>query len=338
MPRIASASPRITLQSVADAASVSRMTVSRALRNHPEIAPETARRIQALAQRLGYRPNPLISTLMENLRRGGSGCEANLAFLHAGPTRSWWRGQIFYRELHEGVHARARELGFGLQNIWIEAPRLTAAGLERQLLACGVSGVIIGPVLRPDWVFNLDRFAVVALGLSLKNPPVHRVSSDHHGAIRLGLARLRAAGHQRVGVVIRHSTDARFDHLWLGTAWADCKLQPPGAGVPPLTLDDTDDAPVLEEWLHANTPEAVLVCNHHTARSIQALRPRHAPVIAHLIREATDASFAGVVRDRIRIGAEAVNLVAAQLARNERGPAAFPNRLLVEPVWREASA
>ena len=51
---------RLTMRKLAASAGVSHVTVSRALRNDPSISRATTRRIQALARRLGYRPNPLV--------------------------------------------------------------------------------------------------------------------------------------------------------------------------------------------------------------------------------------------------------------------------------------
>src|ERR1044071_9901410 len=70
---------QITLQEIAEEGHVSRATVSLALRNHPSIPSETRGRIQAVANRLGYRPNPLISTLMSYQRRAKGGAERGIS-------------------------------------------------------------------------------------------------------------------------------------------------------------------------------------------------------------------------------------------------------------------
>lgn len=59
---------QVTLKQIALEAGVSVMTVSRALRNQPSSASATRQRIQQIAERLGYRPNPLVSALMSYRR------------------------------------------------------------------------------------------------------------------------------------------------------------------------------------------------------------------------------------------------------------------------------
>src|ERR1043166_5691168 len=55
-----------TLADIARALGVSKMTVSRAINNHPEISPETRARILDAAQRMNYRPNQVARWLTTN--------------------------------------------------------------------------------------------------------------------------------------------------------------------------------------------------------------------------------------------------------------------------------
>src|SRR5581483_1832964 len=55
-----------TLADIARALGVSKMTVSRAINNHPEISPETRARILDAAHRMNYRPNQFARALTTN--------------------------------------------------------------------------------------------------------------------------------------------------------------------------------------------------------------------------------------------------------------------------------
>src|ERR1044072_9043567 len=55
-----------TLEDIARALNVSKMTVSRAINNHPEISSETRSRILAVAQKMNYRPNQFARALTTN--------------------------------------------------------------------------------------------------------------------------------------------------------------------------------------------------------------------------------------------------------------------------------
>jgi LacI family transcriptional regulator len=56
----------VTLEDIARALNVSKMTVSRAINNHPEISSATRERILATARKMKYRPNQFARALMTN--------------------------------------------------------------------------------------------------------------------------------------------------------------------------------------------------------------------------------------------------------------------------------
>lgn len=56
----------VTMQQVADAANVSRATVSRVLSNHPSIKPETRSEVMYWVKKLGYEPNMVAQSLAGN--------------------------------------------------------------------------------------------------------------------------------------------------------------------------------------------------------------------------------------------------------------------------------
>jgi transcriptional regulator with XRE-family HTH domain len=104
--------PNPTMQEVADRAQVSRMTVSRALRNDPKISLATRERVQQIARDMGYRTNALVSALMSNLRQTRAPSDVTtLAFLTSMPSRSGWReiaafSPLFHRRQGKGRATR----------------------------------------------------------------------------------------------------------------------------------------------------------------------------------------------------------------------------------------
>src|SRR5882762_6787627 len=94
---------QITLKDIARKAGVSVMTVSRALRNQSNLSSETRDRVQAIAEEMGYRPNPLVAALM-TYRRSARRIDKSqtLAFLTSFPSRSGWREIRINRDFFEG--------------------------------------------------------------------------------------------------------------------------------------------------------------------------------------------------------------------------------------------
>ena len=93
-----------TMQDVAQAAGVARSTVSLALRGDRSIPPATRDRILAVAKRMGYRANPLVSALMSALHaRRTSHKHTVLAYVTSDPEDAPWRTYRVFLELREGA-------------------------------------------------------------------------------------------------------------------------------------------------------------------------------------------------------------------------------------------
>jgi len=54
---------KVTIKDIAQELGITAATVSRALRDHPEISPVTIRKVKAVAKRLDYRTNKIASSL-----------------------------------------------------------------------------------------------------------------------------------------------------------------------------------------------------------------------------------------------------------------------------------
>lgn len=82
----------LTMQDVARASGYSRAAVSMALRGDRSIPEATRNRIRAVADRLGYRPSPLVAALMSRRRKGRtvSGATTAIAYLTSHPPENPW--------------------------------------------------------------------------------------------------------------------------------------------------------------------------------------------------------------------------------------------------------
>src|SRR4051812_19476191 len=105
----------VTMKAIAAAGDVTQATVSMCLANHPRIPLATRERIQALARKLGYQPNPYVSTLMR-IRRQGKPLVARpvMALVCAQRTANGWKDNPAptIRQMREGALARAELRGY----------------------------------------------------------------------------------------------------------------------------------------------------------------------------------------------------------------------------------
>src|SRR5712675_732128 len=100
----------VTMKTIATQAAVTQATVSMCLANNPRMPPATRTRIRAIAERLGYRPNPYISALMRVRRQGRANNDRPvLALVNGLDSEDGWRKTISLtvRQMREGAMERA---------------------------------------------------------------------------------------------------------------------------------------------------------------------------------------------------------------------------------------
>jgi DNA-binding LacI/PurR family transcriptional regulator len=325
-----------TQQQIAERAGVSRMTVSLALRNHPSLPRETRERIQAIAKQLGYRPNPLISTLMAHLRAAHRPkFQANLAFITSFPTRDGWLYPT-YKQFYNGARDRAVQLGYGLEITWSREHGITSKRLTHILVARGISGLVIAPLPAASGHLSLDwsKFSVAALGYSLARPNMHRAVNHQYHSMLLALRKLRHLGYRRIGLAMSAGHDQRADHNW-SAGYLVFGSHLPKTDRVPMLLPPKLNAANFAPWFKKHQPDALVSQELFAMTLAQQLGCRVPDTLgfAHLDWATSDVPVAGINQHSEAIGAAAVDLVVAQLQRNERGLPARPRVLLVEGEW-----
>jgi LacI family transcriptional regulator len=327
--------PRPTLQDVARAADVALATASYALRGSAKIPAATTARVRAAAERLGYRPNPRFAELMAAVRRGGplaSGERLALVWPESGT-----RG-AFARLVAEGARARAAARGYATEEFRMQAFRRPAR-LAEILAARGISGVIFGPVmardrLTLDWPW--DRFAMAVIGSADLGAPLSRAAHHHYEAMRLALQAIeRRPQLRRTVAVLDAATNERAHRAWQA-AWL--AYAGPGASER-LRLfaasEKTAATRGLAAWWRAARPDALLVDGATTLAAVRAAGIDPPPAALFTLARSPSDPTPGVAQGYEVIAAHAVDLVIAQLQRNERGLPNPPRSLLFPGEWRE---
>lgn len=324
-----------TLSDIAKAAGVSRMTVSLALRNHPSTAQATRERIQKLAVEMGYRPNPLISTLMTSVRlKRRVSQDAVLAFVV--DAQSVKKPTLL--EYLQGARRRAGEHGFKLEVFTYGDSGMTARRLDGILYTRGVAGVIVAPLNEPGKAlsFNWERYAVTALGYSMPAPALHRVVNHQIHSITVALERLAELGYSRPGLALDESDDVRVFHNWLAGYLAYAHLHREKKIPPPFITKDWNKR-TFATWFKRHRPDAVLTLKEDVLPWIKACGvsvPEEAG-LAILNWEPESGETSGIDQNSIEVGAAAIDVTVAQIHTNECGVPAQPKITLIEGRWRD---
>ena len=193
---------RPTLRTLAAEAGVSVTTMSFALRGSTEVSVATRERLQKLAKARGYRSNPLVTTLLSQVRRRKlRGDDAVIGYINTWWPRSVWESCNTKSGQFRGAARRASELGFRLENFWLREPGMTPARLVQILKARGIRGVLIGPLQDQTEVIELpwDDFTVATVGYSLHQPEIPRACPGHFRGMHRTMLELIGRGYRRIG-------------------------------------------------------------------------------------------------------------------------------------------
>lgn len=174
-------SGRSTLQTVAKALGVSRMTVSLALRDDPQISAETRKRVKVEAENQGFRVNPLVGEWMAQVRRGQKQSRPPaLAYVSAAGEQAH-KANPHLAELLSGIRTHVETLLFQFHVFCGSGLQTDYGEIVQYLQQAGVLGLILGPFPENACPPQLpwERFATVKIGYSIRSPAHHTVTDEH---------------------------------------------------------------------------------------------------------------------------------------------------------------
>ena len=301
--------------------------------------PEATReRLRALAEEMGYRPDPALNAL--NAYRGNvrsHAYQATVAWLNNYPDQQRLLRVPSFRDYHTGMSERAEELGYALQEIWMHEPGLTPDRLRKRLQARGISGIIVFPQPEPAALppFAWEDFSAVSLGYSVTSPQLHRVTNHQFRSALILLRELRALGYHRIGMYLPEEYDRRVN-LGPSSAYAAYdRMLPEKERVPLLVTRYRDDSARIGRWLADHRPE-VVVSQHFGLWDLCLSNGLTVPDdigLAYLHINRGDSLLSGIYQSDRQIGRAAFDLLVAMLHRNERGVPAIAQHVLIDGEW-----
>ncbi|HEY9250379.1 MAG TPA: LacI family DNA-binding transcriptional regulator [Rariglobus sp.] len=325
-----------SLVQVARAAGVALSTASLAMRGSPLVKAATAERVKAVAARLGYRADLRVGSLMARIRRAKGGHDRErLAFVWVSATRAETRREWFCKVIFAGAKRRAEELGCGLAEFWLHDAGMSAARLEKILVTRGITGVVFSAPLhdmevRVEWDWR--HFAAAVIGNSEFHPPLHRAGHHHYRGMWTAMEKVRAAGCRRPAAVLHEPHHRRIHGVHQAAFVANHPLPSRALAMARFGLAENDAE--TRAWLGAVKADALIFVVAPAEAKLEALR-RMPALKAFVTLAAPRPGLPGIDMREDLVAASAVDLVTAQLHRNERGVPAHPTTLLLEGEWRE---
>ncbi len=319
----------ITMRELALRAGVSTATVSLALRNDHRLSPATRQRIQALADTLGYRRDPVVARMMAQLPKGRRGHAPVLAFVTDHPSPFCEMGTDKDISCWHGAQRQARAMGYELKEFLL-SPAMPGPKLSRILWNRGVEGILIGPLQKPATALDLtwNRFAAVALGHSLAVPRLDCVSNNQFNSGTLAVQCLYDRGYRRMGLIHTTEREQRVNYALEASFATACRR----CGIPvQVTSDDmrTDDD--LLAWVKQHRLDALLVPSYAYRTMLPRLPQSCKYTSLHL--HPSEKEVSGVDQRWDALGEQAVNLLISRIHAGQNGIPSFPVTVNGESRW-----
>ncbi len=332
---------RVTLRTIADAAGVSAMTVSLALRNHPRIPEATRAEVQRVAAKLGYRPDPQVAKLMHHLRVGRQpGYQASIAALTTVPAGA---ETAYLKAIVESARHRAEELGYGFSVFRTDDPPTPQLALQRVLRSRGVEGIMLLPIATPRDVTTLldwNDFAVVTTTYGVLAPQFHRVVPHQFGNALEICRQLARLGYRRIGLVLPAEQDLRVHHGFSAAVAWQSMIGGTEFVRPCIHAGPLPNQQEVRAWFKSERPDVVIASGDVTCRPIVDLLGQRAPGPIGFVSatKADRSAFAGMDERPEEIGAAAIEQLSAMVQRGEKGAPAVPKVTMIDGRWLEGKS
>ncbi len=313
---------RPPLRRIAEILGISKMTVSRALREGTSVDLNVRARVQETARQIGYQPDTRISQVMSAIRKSKSPqYRETLAFIWTH-RRSEKEGlNSFYEEIFSGAKLQAELLGYKLDEFRITDQAMSGRALSHILHSRGIRGVLIAPPgterSYPHIWLDWKKFCTVMIGRSFVNGGLARVQPDHYSACVLALRRLKRLRYRRIGLVLSRAFDEQTGHL-VRSAFQSFHPLGPRQSEKLTYLNDRPDSRDVAKWMDQAAPEVVVA-------NFESSFPRTEHLISHagkpvdlvaLNWNRRQPAIAGVNLQLPLVGESAVDLLLTRMQRN----------------------
>ncbi|MBC2602732.1 LacI family DNA-binding transcriptional regulator [Puniceicoccus vermicola] len=340
---MAGKSTRVTLQDISDKTGYGRSTVSLALRDHPSIKESTRKKIRSEAEKLGYRPNPLVSVLMAQLKGKHKDYRETIAVLvkTAYVAEQMTSASPFYGMLYDSIKKKAAEQGFSVDLFCADELGVSASRLSRIFLSRGIHGVLIFPGgstasgERLDIQLDWQYFVSVLVGFNGNYQELNQVVPDYTYDVNIAIEMLHRSNRERVGFAIPKSRNRGSDYNWMARFLLYQRELPVRRRIPFVPEKGSDFG--KEEflvWFQKHTPDTLLVAGDEVRNWLEEAGvsiPDDVRLI-NLVKRG-EAGLAGIDPQTSEVGGAAVELLISLLQSNQYGIPQYPRTIAVKGAW-----
>ena len=324
-----------TLSELAAKIGLDKSTISRALRNDPRVKASTRERIQQLAEKLGYVPDPVLSGLG---KRGSKSAKRSgipgAVLIDTHPDEPVLVGDA---NLTANLIEEAKKRGYALQPVY-RSDYTDVAALEKHLLTHDLRRLIVAWSVRSTPLQELDFSKFIAVGLhqGSNDCRLHVVESDYYGMVEHAWKKAVSYGYRRIGAVLfRHPVEVRDDLKRESAVEHRQRTMPAADRIPPYNYSGWFDLAGLDAWMQTHRPDCLIAFNDmamHQLRMNGWSFPEDCGYISlHLLHKGTE--LAGLEYQGLHEVHATLNLLDYAVKTNQWGIPHPPIIHQVCPEW-----
>lgn len=331
---------RITQKDLAEHLGVNRSTITRALKNDPQISQAMRGKVQRLAKKMGYHLDPKISQLMAQIKIKDTSKQFS--------TLAVWNPMEYpisdrrlnydFRQVFAGAKEQARMLGYQLEEFWrgTYTPKRLASIL-RHRNAQGL--LMLQSYEEYEFDCNLERLSVVSLDYFTTHAfPVHRILHDTQYALEYTLHKANELGFKNPALIYPSTTSTptaeiirgTFESIYIRYNSLERREQ-----FPYFIVDVTDEKQKKEMMrsIRKLKPDHIITYHCHTLEKMFDGRlPENTPVFDFSLKEPQHKD-PGIRPPSRAIGACAVRKIISMIHTGERGIPEFPETTYIRGTW-----
>ncbi|MEO7932538.1 MAG: LacI family DNA-binding transcriptional regulator [Chthoniobacterales bacterium] len=336
-----------SMSDIAKLAGVSKNAVSLALRNDAQISEKTREKIAAIAEKLGYAKNPVVSHLMTQLRQSRSPrFQASLGLINAHSDPKAFAQHPTIPTYVAGCRRRAAQLGYVLDEFWLHDPDLDGTRLNRILQARGIRGLVITGLMKENrlpkrFASTWEAFPCVVTGVRTRQPALSFAATDHHMLTMRAFEKALELGYQRPALVLDREIDLLIDGRFSAGIYTAQLALPEKQRLKPFYEVNRarNDPDIFWKWFDREKPDAILTL-YNVVRHWLEKRGLQIGMEVGLIQmewRADRPDWAGMNQHNDIVGEAAVEMLVGMLHNGEKGVPVFPRATLVGSSWMDGA-
>jgi LacI family transcriptional regulator len=327
------------MRDLASQLGVSQTTVSLALKDHPRISAAMRSKVKALAEKMGYVPDPVVSQLGSLRWKNASGVMKNTLALIVPNQIPGGRERNGDRDCWEAFQERAKAQGYGA-DCFAFSDYDNLDQLVSVLYHRGIRGVAFTRMWDPSFATHewFSGLAVVDVNFGLIPTAYHKVQLDRFGEVGIAVQKALAAGFSRIALVLLDEPTAS-DRPFRSSSYAH-HLAAGGKELLPIfdvqLAQDTwaAEAARLKRFILKHRVEVIIALNGLVAHLLR-LAKVHVPGEVSYIDLAAQPGerITGLYEDFHALGEAVIDTLDTLIRTGQSGGAAEPRTVILGKKW-----